>query len=205
MQGRLSHARPKASWRNFGAVSLRLALLGVVTLSLLFTASAFQVWWYPQRISVSCTADTLLVMGAAQYDGRPSPAFKRRLDKALELFQSGCAERIIVTGGRRPGDRYSEGGTGVRYLAELGVPLSALSSETRSTTSFENLNNARPLLSSERLTIVTDDWHSYRTHWLARHLHLQAELASVTTSYKPLNYWFRETIILLAYRFGRVQ
>jgi uncharacterized SAM-binding protein YcdF (DUF218 family) len=188
-----------------GAVSLHLALVGGALLGLLFTASAVQVWWYPKRATVSCTADTLLVMGAAQYDGRPSPAFQRRLDKALELFESGCAQRIIVTGGRRPGDRYSEGSAGVQYLAAQGVPLSALRSETQSTTSFENLRNSRPLLDSEQLIIVTDDWHSYRSHWLARYLRLQVELAPVTTRHKPLHYWFRESIIMLAYRLGRIR
>ena len=61
-------------------------------------------------------------MGAAQYDGTPSPVFARRLDRALELYRAGCAPRILVTGGKQPGDRFTEGGTGVRYLAARGVP-----------------------------------------------------------------------------------
>ena len=51
-------------------------------------------------------------MGAAQYDGVPSPAFRQRLDRALELYETGCASRLVVTGGKQDGDRYTEGASG---------------------------------------------------------------------------------------------
>ena len=147
-------------------------------------------------------ADLLVVMGAAQYDGEPSPAFARRLGRALELFDLGCAPQILVTGGKQPGDRFTEGEAGARYLAERGVPAAALLRETESRSSFENLSFSEPLLRGKRLLIVTDDLHVYRTGLLARGLGLNAELAPVVTHGPRLPYLMREAAGVTAYFFG---
>lgn len=175
-------------------------LVGLLTLS-----DAAGIWLYPQRAQLSCRAETALVMGAAQYDGVPSPAFRRRLDRALELYRSGCAARIVVTGGKRVDDRFSEGEAGARYLRERGVPEGAVASETASTTSFENLAFSRGLVASERLTVVTDDLHAYRTRWLAERLGYTAELAPVRVTAGRLGYALRELVILSAYQLGIVR
>lgn len=149
-----------------------------------------------------CPVDTLLVMGAAQYDGAPSPVFARRLERALELYRAGCAPRILVTGGNRPGDRFTEGEAGVRYLSERGVPKRALLSETKSRSSFQNLSFSRPLVAGDRLLIVTDDLHAPRTALLARHLGLEVEVATVTTHGPRLSYRLREAAGVTAYLLG---
>ncbi len=149
-----------------------------------------------------CPVDTLLVMGAAQYDGVPSPAFARRLDRALELFEVGCAEKILVTGGKKPGDRFTEGEAGARYLAERGVPEEALLSETRSRSSLQNLSFSRPLVEGERLLIVTDDLHAYRTGFLAQQVGLEATVTGVETSGPRLPYVLREVAGVTAYLLG---
>lgn len=166
-------------------------------------------WWsthaqgvQDQGIRDRCPVDMLVVMGAAQYDGAPSPVFARRLDKALALYEAGCAERVLVTGGKRPGDRFTEGEAGVRYLAERGVPKPALLSETKSRSSFQNLSFSRPLVVGKRLLIVTDDLHAYRTGLLARHLGLDAEVASVPTSGPRLSYLLHEAAGVTAYLLG---
>ena len=164
--------------------------------------SAFGIWWYPVSAHVSCSADTLLVMGAAQYNGTPSPAFARRLDGALDLFEQGCAERIVVTGGKREGDRFTEGEAGVNYLAAQGVPETALLAETQSRSSFQNLRLSLPLIQHDRVLIVTDDMHAYRTQWLARHLGLDASVAPVETGPVRLGYALHELLKLVAYTFG---
>ncbi|MGL4608314.1 MAG: YdcF family protein [Trueperaceae bacterium] len=188
----------------------RRTLMTLLLLALLFALLLFRdalgIWSYTVHANTpSCTAQTILVMGAAQYDGRPSPAFRRRLDKAHDLYEEGCASQIVVTGGKRAGDRFSEGETGVRYLASLGVPQTALQSETKSTSSFENLERSRPLLNGKKLTIVTDDLHAYRTHYLARKLGYSAELVTVFNPYKRLTYAFRELFMLMAYHLGVVR
>lgn len=153
--------------------------------------------------SPGCPADTLLVMGAAQYDGVPSPAFARRLDRALELYEAGCAGKILVTGGKRPGDRFTEGEAGVRYLAARGVPEGALLKETKSRSSFENLTFSLPLVEGERVLIVTDDLHTYRTGFLAQEVGLDASVTGVPTNGPRLPYLLREAASVTAYLLGR--
>ncbi len=149
-----------------------------------------------------CPADSLVVMGAAQYNGTPSPVFARRLDRALALYRAGCAPRILVTGGKQPGDSFTEGGAGVRYLAEHGVPKAALVSEKRSRSSYQNLHFSEPLLRGQRVLIVTDDLHAYRTKLLARHLGLDAQVAPVQTHGPRLPYRLREAAGVAAYLLG---
>jgi uncharacterized SAM-binding protein YcdF (DUF218 family) len=189
----------------FPRLFMMVALLGLVT-SLLVVRDAVGIWSFTRTSEVSsCVSQTVLVMGAAQYDGRPSPAFKRRLDKAHDLYQQGCAPSIIVTGGKRVGDRFSEGEAGVNYLASLGVPEASLHSETKSVSSFENLELSRPLLKEKTLTIVTDDLHAYRTQYLARKLGYSANLATVVNPYKRFTYGLRELMLLTAYHLGIVR
>lgn len=181
-----------------------VAMFGVPPLFLLVLTvqSAFSIWWYPVAAHPSCSADTLLVMGAAQYDGTPSPAFARRLDKALDLFEQGCAERIVVTGGKQAGDRFTEGDAGAAYLAARGVAKADLLAETESRSSFQNLKLSLPYVQHDRLLIVTDDMHAYRTQWLAAHLGLDASVAPVETGPLRLGYGVRELVGLIAYTFG---
>ena len=178
----------------FGALPLFLLVLTL--------QSAFGIWWYPVSARPACAADTLLVMGAAQYDGVPSPAFARRLDRALELYNQGCASRIVVTGGKREGDRFTEGGAGTAYLEAKGVPEADLVAETRSRSSFQNLSLSLPVIQHDRLLIVTDDMHAYRTQWLAAHFDLDASVAPVETGPLRLGYGFRELLGLISYTFG---
>ena len=179
------------------AVSVLPLFLLTVTLQ-----SAFGIWWYPVSASPACAADTLLVMGAAQYDGTPSPAFARRLDKALDLYEQGCAARVVVTGGKREGDRFTEGDAGVAYLFAKGVPEANLLAETESRSSFQNLENSLPLIQDDKVLIVTDDMHAYRTQWLAHHLDLDASVVPVETGPLRLGYGLHELLGLIAYTFG---
>lgn len=181
---------------------LKARALVAFCLGVLVLAQLFGGGWSSHAQEVRCPVDTLLVMGAAQYDGIPSPAFARRLDRALELYRAGCAERVLVTGGKRPGDRFTEGEAGARYLAGRGVPETALLRETKSRSSFENLRFSRPLVAGERLLIVTDDLHAYRTGLLARHLGLDAEVAPVATHGPRLSYRLREAAGVTAYLLG---
>jgi uncharacterized SAM-binding protein YcdF (DUF218 family) len=149
-----------------------------------------------------CPVDALVVMGAAQYDGRPSPAFERRLLGALELFRDGCADIVVVSGGRRRGDRFSEGEAGVAYLRARGVPSAALRDESQARTSVENLRNVSAMLGAVRIAIVTDDLHAHRTAVAARRLGIDAVLAPVAVPHGRLPYAAREVGALFGYRLG---
>lgn len=144
---------------------------------------------------------SLIVLGAAQYAGRPSPAFKRRLDHSWQLYQSGKIKKIVVTGGRRPGDPFTEGEVGVAYLSRLGVPSSALLAETRSRTTIENLRNAVTYLPPKTpVTLVTDVAHAPRALALAQALGLTANVNPSALSGTPdWRYLLREKLALVAY------
>ncbi len=142
-----------------------------------------------------------LVLGAAQYDGVPSPIFRARLDAALELYQSGRAARIVVSGGRAPGDRFSEGASGCRYLEERGVPAAALACETESHSTWENLVRARPLLAPAPVWIVTDEPHLPRALLLAQRLGLEARGWPVRGRFAA-SYRLRERLLYALARLG---
>ncbi len=137
----------------------------------------------------------IVVLGAAQYGGHPSPALERRLQAALALYQKGLASGIAVAGGKAPGDRYSEGEVGCRYLRERGIPQEALLCETQSQSTYENLLFLKPLLRG-RVLLVTDAPHLPRALFLARALGLSAEGLGVGGEYPP-GYWLREALYRL--------
>ncbi len=192
--------RPQFPFKLRGILLIITVLLCSYTLS-----QAVSIYGYNQLNHVSCKASTILVMGAAQYNGVPSPAFQRRLDKALELYNNGCGSSFIVTGGAQVGDNYSEGLAGAAYLYSKGVPRSALLSETKSTTSYENLVFSLDLLQGREITIVTDDLHAHRTKYLAKKLGYIPEVVGAFTPYGRLMYGFKEFIKLTAYHLGIVR
>ncbi len=97
-----------------------------------------QVWRASGRDGAR-TASAVVVLGAAQYDGRPSPVLKNRLDHALALYEAGTVPRIVVTGGRQEGDRFTEATSGYNYLRDRGVPDEDLIKEVQGTTTYESL------------------------------------------------------------------
>lgn len=175
------------------ALTLPLLLVGVLSLG--FLAMPLP------KVTPATPHDAVIVLGAAQYSGRPSPAFKRRLDHALALYQQGKVHKIVVTGGRLPNDPFSEGEVGVEYLHAQGVPTSALLAETRSRTTIENLRNASTYLPPHTpVTLVTDEAHAPRALALAHWLGMEANANPSPLSSNPdWRYLFREKLALAAY------
>ena len=188
-------------WTDVRSYPLVVFLVAFLLVAVGLARDAFMIWGAPHA-DPSCRGGTALVMGAAQYDGRPSPALARRLDRALELYRAGCVERIVVSGGARGGDRFSEGEAGIRYLVARDVPSSALAAETSATTSLENLLNSRALVGEGHLVVVTDDLHAHRTHWLAARVGLDADVATVPVPTGRADYGLRELVILFIYPLG---
>jgi len=152
-------------------------------------------------LGLALAADGLVVLGAAQYDGRPSPVFAHRLEAAFRLWKAGAAPKILVTGGKRPGDRFSEGGAGCRYLRRLGVPKKALICEEKSTSTWENLLAAKRIFGRKQVILVTDAPHLPRALLLARRLGLVARGYPVRGRF-ALRYLWRERLLYLAARLG---
>ncbi|MET0458416.1 MAG: YdcF family protein [Ilumatobacteraceae bacterium] len=103
-----------------------------------FAVSLFQVW-STGRTDQARTVDAIVVMGAAQYDGVPSPQLAARLDHVVDLWPQGLAPLVVATGGKRPGDRFTEAQASAAYLTDHGVPADAILLEDQGTSSYESL------------------------------------------------------------------
>jgi uncharacterized SAM-binding protein YcdF (DUF218 family) len=130
-------------------------------------------------------ADAIVVLGAAQYEGRPSPVLRARLDHARDLYRRGLAPVVIVTGGTGVGDTTSEAAVGRRYLLQQGLPDSAIVMETRGRTTIESMRGVTSLvdaLPGQRVLLVSDPFHMLRLAILARHDGLQPLTSPTRTS-----------------------
>ena len=113
----------------------------------------------------SNTVDAIVVMGAAQYDGVPSPLLASRLQHALDLWKQKQAPVIAVTGGKRAGDRFTEGDTSRRWLTDRGVPAANIIVESVGRSTWESIENLSPLLNNANLhsvVVVSSSWHVQR-------------------------------------------
>lgn len=130
-------------------------------------------------------ADAIVVMGAAQYDGTPSPLLQSRLDHVLELWARGLAPLVVVTGGNQPGDRFTEASASTAYLVDHGVPEGAILEETVGQSSYESLDGVAALLHDRglrRVLLVSDPFHSLRIELTADELGLDAAVSPTRTS-----------------------
>lgn len=128
--------------------------------------------------------DAIVVMGAAQYDGRPSPVLAARLDHVVELWNNGFAPMIITTGYKQPGDRFTEAESSRNYLVERGVPADAIV-QVGGTNSYETLRSVRDALrqrGGESVLLVTDPYHSLRVRMISQELGLMAYVSPTRTS-----------------------
>ncbi len=157
-------------------------VVGVV--ALYFVVSLVQVWLVG-RGDQARPVDAIVVMGAAQYDGRPSPQLAARLDHAAALHAEGLADLVVVTGGKQPGDRFTEAQASQDYLVELGVPAAAIVREDAGSTSLESLQGVADLLRARdlrRVLLVSDPFHCLRIRLTAQELGLQAYVSATRTS-----------------------
>jgi len=187
-------AKPKH--RNW---TLRIALL--LLLALVIGFLGWCSWVYVQienfaALEQAQPSDAIGVLGAAEYDGRPSPVFRARLDHAKEPYSRGIAPLIITLGGTG-GDQYSEGAVGREYLMSLGVPESAIIAETESRTTEESARRIAVIARANgmrRLVVVSDGTHLFRIHAIC-----SADGLDVLTSPRP-----RATIAGGSQEFARI-
>lgn len=153
--------------------ALRLVLLVVAGLIVYFLVTLVQVWLTSRRYEPA-PAQAIVVMGAAQYNGVPSPDLQARLNQALILYQQHYAPFVVVTGSKEPGDAYTEAEAGATYLESKGVPSSAIA-EAGGNDSWANLSLTAPILAARGATtvlIVTDPFHEDRSMAIASSLGL---------------------------------
>jgi uncharacterized SAM-binding protein YcdF (DUF218 family) len=188
-------ARRRRPWgRWFVRVLLALLLLALVY----FVATFVQVYRASEHDGAR-EADAIIVLGAAQWNGQPSPVLKERLDHALELYEAGLAPRIVLTGGKQIGDAFTEANTGYRYLLDKGVPLDALQLEDQGTSTWDSLKAVHEVVlpeETDEVVLVTDDYHAYRVEAIAEEIGFDATVSptdSLLTGSKQLRQLLRET------------
>lgn len=188
----------------FSVAGVALAML------LVLAVTALAVWRaaHDDDASRIDRADVILVMGAAQYDGRPSPVFQGRLEHAALLYREGRADTILVLGGSAPGDRSSEAEAGRTWLIAEGVPSEAVVASPVGTTTLESMEAAADWMRERGLRtafLVSDPWHNLRIERMASDLGFEGH-ASATwnsaarTEGTRLGGYVRETFAYLYYR-----
>lgn len=152
--------------------------------------SAYLVW---QFIAISrygfhdegLLADCAIVLGGAAWHDKPSPVFRERLNHAIKLYLEGRVEALVLTGGKGAGATYSEGEVAREYCLERNVPEEALFMEGNSTTTIQNLEEARKILAGQDFRsalVVSDPWHLKRGVLIARRQGIKASPSGTTTS-----------------------
>jgi len=187
-----------------GALAVFLVLLVVVL------ATAVAVWRAAHTDEARRVdhADLIAVLGAAEYNGRPSPTLQGRLEQAQLLFDKGTAPRILVLGGGQPGDRTTEADAGRAWLISHGAPEDAVIAEPQGNSTLESLKAAAEYMRNNGFRsafLVSDPWHNLRIRRMARDLGIQAYVSATWHSAarsqsKRLSGYTRETFAYLYYR-----
>jgi uncharacterized SAM-binding protein YcdF (DUF218 family) len=148
---------------------MRRVIIGIIIAVVLYfavTTALVAIWMDKDEHP---KVDAIVVLGAAQYDGRPSAIYAARLEHAVDLYRDGVAPVIVFTGGNEPGDRFTEGGSGARWAVEHGIPADATLKEETSRTTYENLAGAKKVLDLHlkkrdrpRIVVVSDPFHMFR-------------------------------------------
>lgn len=182
--------------------TFRLATAMVAVVVVYLGVTFAQVWWTSTHDD-AVPASAIVVMGAAQWNGRPSPVLQARLDHAADLWREGVAPVVVVTGGKQEGDTVTQGLSGYRYLRDQGLPDEAVKVEVGGTDSYEELAASALILRQgglgDDVVIVTDPYHAFRARAIAEEVGLTAHVSSTGTG-SSLRSLSRETVAVSAGR-----
>ena len=186
----------------------KLAKFALLLLVIYLAVTLTQVWLASRRDDAR-KAEAIVVFGAAQYNGRPSPVLRARLDHAAGLYEDDVAPTIVVTGGNQPGDTTNEATASAAYLRrEYGIPDEDILREVSSVNSWQQMASAANELrkrGKEQVILVTDPFHAARVQAMAEELGLDSHVSPTRTSpiggTRELKHFARETVAVAA---GRV-
>ena len=186
----------------------KLVGFGLLLVLVYLTVTFVQVWQASRRDDAR-PAEAIVVFGAAQYNGRPSPVLRARLDHAADLYERDVAPIIVVTGGKQPGDATNEAGASADYLRqEYGITEDAVRREVDSENSWQQMASTANFLrreGKEQVILVTDPFHAARVQAMAEELGLDSHVSPTRTSpiggTRELKHFARETVAVAA---GRV-
>jgi len=177
---------------------LRLLVLAAVAAALLLTITAVQVV-HTASLQEVHAADAIVVFGAAEYSGHPSPVLRARLDHALDLFHRGLAPVVITTGGAAADPTFSEGGVGRDYLMRHGVPELSLIAETQGRDTAESAMRVGVIMRANGLhscVAVSDAYHVFRIRKLLEHEGIGPVYVAPRPESEPHSAWQRAVAVL---------
>jgi uncharacterized SAM-binding protein YcdF (DUF218 family) len=177
---------------------LRLLVLAVVAVVSFLIITAVQVV-HTASLEEIHPADAIVVFGAAEYSGRPSPVLRARLDQALDVFHRGVAPVVITTGGAAADPTFSEGGVGRDYLMHHGVPERSLIAETRGRDTAESAVRVAVIMRANGLhscVAVSDAYHVFRIRKLLEHEGISPVYVAPRPDSRPHSAWQRSVAVL---------
>ena len=163
---------------------LKVAILAAFVLVAYLAFTFLQVWTASRRDEAR-SADAIVVLGAAQFNGVPSDILRARLDHAYGLYERDLAPIIVVTGGKQPGDQFTEASASASYLHSRGVPDEDILREVDGTNSFESLAAASVFMKERGIAsvlLVSDPFHSFRIDAITSELGLDGHPSPTRTS-----------------------
>ena len=167
----------------FYRTALRVVAALVLLVVLVVVGVGTHVWW-TARGDDRRPSDVILVLGASQFNGRPSAVFQARLDHALTLWQDHVATHVVTVGGSRPGDRYTEAAAGKAWLVEHGVPADAVVAVETGSDTLQSVKAAKREMSTNgwaTAVLVTDPWHTLRARSMAHDVGINAVTSPTRT------------------------
>ena len=176
----------------------RLLVLAVVAIVSFLAITAIQVV-HTASLEEIHPADAIVVFGAAEYSGRPSPVLRARLDHALDVFHRGVAPVVITTGGAAADPTFSEGGVGRDYLMRHGVPERSLIAETQGRDTSESAVRVGVIMHANGLhscIAVSDAYHVFRIRKLLEHEGIALVYVAPRPDSRPRTTWQREVAVL---------
>src|SRR5579864_5568514 len=177
---------------------LRLLVIVATLLVLLLMVTAARVV-HTSKLQETHPADAIVVFGAAEYSGRPSPVLRARLDHALDLFHRGLAPVVITTGGAAADPHFSEGGVGRDYLMRHGVPERSLIAETQGRDTSESAMRVGVIMHANGLhscVAVSDAYHVFRIRKLLEHEGIAPVYVAPRPESRPRSAMQREVAVL---------
>jgi uncharacterized SAM-binding protein YcdF (DUF218 family) len=186
-----------------------VTLVGFCVAALVVAGLVLVVAIYRQaRTDQARPAEAIVVLGTAQYNGWPGPVFRARLDRAIELWRAGYAPVLVVTGGKMPGDGYTEAEAAWAYLTDAGVPAEVILTENAASDTWESMQGVAALMRPagiDEVIVVSDGFHLFRSRMMARDVGLQAwgspaEMSPIRTGGGgELTYVIREAAAVVAH------
>jgi uncharacterized SAM-binding protein YcdF (DUF218 family) len=146
-------------------------VLSLVVIAVAVIGGLMALVYLQARTDEARPVDAIIVLGAAQYNGDPSPVFRARLEHALDLYNAGVAPKIVLTGGKQPGDQFTEAESGIAWLADRGVPMSAMLMENQGQSTWGSLQRVPDVLpGGTSVLVVSDGFHLFRSELMLRNL-----------------------------------